>query len=261
MDNISAWQQARHHDVTSRFGDLALEALIELSGEGTIKDIPGSWKPNAKQGSGLIATFLQEEQVVNAQGSLISGEISLEVDRDYVSFAGTKYAMATAQPGSPFLLAVYNEAHEALTKFSHIKCYDYNENHIYIGKYVQAKDQSFTFQHTGDVKLGSHQAGRQHQSKAVIEVDIEGITYQLRPFVSGDLDIIVFRDATSNEETYAVGRMLVIENLNDNTVRLDFNKAFLPPCAFSPSFNCPMPPASNRIGCAIKAGEIDVVWK
>src|SRR5690606_3658700 len=105
-----------------------------------------------------------------------------------------------------------------------------------------------------------HRVGRSHQSSAIIEVEIKGQTYQLRPFASGQNDIIVFRDATSVTETYSVGRMVVVEKLNNGMVKLDFNKAFLPPCAFSPHFNCPMPPLSNRIETAIAAGEINVIW-
>ncbi|UFS57954.1 DUF1684 domain-containing protein [Subtercola endophyticus] len=43
------------------------------------------------------------------------------------------------------------------------------------------------------------------------------------------------------------------------TVTLDFNRAYLPPCAFSYHFNCPMPPAQNRLTVPITAGEKNVL--
>jgi len=39
---------------------------------------------------------------------------------------------------------------------------------------------------------------------------------------------------------------------------LDFNKAYNPPCAFSPFATCPMPPAENFLTVAIMAGEKSV---
>ena len=41
----------------------------------------------------------------------------------------------------------------------------------------------------------------------------------------------------------------------DGTITLDFNRAVLPPCAFSYAFNCPMPPKQNRFPVPIQAGE------
>jgi uncharacterized protein (DUF1684 family) len=43
-------------------------------------------------------------------------------------------------------------------------------------------------------------------------------------------------------------------------VSLDFNRAFVPPCGFSVQYNCPLPPAQNRFGVAIEAGERQVVF-
>jgi uncharacterized protein (DUF1684 family) len=39
---------------------------------------------------------------------------------------------------------------------------------------------------------------------------------------------------------------------------LDFNKAYNPPCAFSPFATCPMPPRENFLPAAIEAGEKSV---
>ena len=40
-----------------------------------------------------------------------------------------------------------------------------------------------------------------------------------------------------------------------NTVTLDFNMAYNPPCAFTPYATCPLPPSGNTIGAPIEAGE------
>jgi hypothetical protein len=38
-------------------------------------------------------------------------------------------------------------------------------------------------------------------------------------------------------------------------VELDFNKAYNPPCAFTPYATCPLPPPENRLPVRIEAGE------
>ena len=260
MGYIEKWRSDRHEEVKSTFGDLALQSLIEINEQQTVEAIPGVWKPNVEKGTGLIACFNEQDAVSDENGAVVNGDIALQTDESVVAIDSSRYAMATAQPGSPYLLAIYNKEHEALTRYSHIANYDYNPDHIYIGKYKQTEDDAFLFQHTGDMKNGRHEAGRKHQSNAIIEVDIEAVRYELRPFASGSVNIVVFRDLTCDQETYSVGRMIVVEELDEDLVKLDFNKAFLPPCAFSPHFNCPMPPFSNRIKTELRAGEKNVIW-
>ena len=65
----------------------------------------------------------------------------------------------------------------------------------------------------------------------------------------------IFRDATSGGATYGGGRFLYADPPKDGQVVLDFNKAYSPPCAFTPYATCPLPPSQNRLPIAIEAGE------
>lgn len=65
----------------------------------------------------------------------------------------------------------------------------------------------------------------------------------------------IFRDQTAAKETYGAGRFLYGELPKDGTVVLDFNKAYSPPCAFTPFATCPLPPKRNRLPVRIEAGE------
>jgi uncharacterized protein (DUF1684 family) len=74
----------------------------------------------------------------------------------------------------------------------------------------------------------------------------------------GEHDLIVlFRDATSGEETYPLGRYVDPQRLPDGRYVLDFNAAYNPACAFSDHYNCPIPPKANTLPVAIRAGEKD----
>lgn len=69
---------------------------------------------------------------------------------------------------------------------------------------------------------------------------------------------IFFRDETSGTETYPVGRYLEPAPAagQPDTYVLDFNRAYNPTCAFSPLYNCPVPPRENRLPLAVRAGEL-----
>jgi uncharacterized protein (DUF1684 family) len=65
----------------------------------------------------------------------------------------------------------------------------------------------------------------------------------------------IFRDQTSGKETYGAGRFLDTDLPRDGRVVLDFNKAYNPPCSFTPYATCPLPPPENRLPVRIEAGE------
>jgi uncharacterized protein (DUF1684 family) len=67
---------------------------------------------------------------------------------------------------------------------------------------------------------------------------------------------IIFRDQTSGEQTYGAGRFLYADLPKGSTVVLDFNKAYNPPCAFTPYATCPLPPPQNRMPVRVEAGEM-----
>jgi len=67
-----------------------------------------------------------------------------------------------------------------------------------------------------------------------------------------------FTDSTSGNETYVSGRYvdLTTEDVQNNKVILDFNKAYNPYCAYvSGVYSCAIPPKENALPIAIKAGE------
>ena len=68
--------------------------------------------------------------------------------------------------------------------------------------------------------------------------------------------MFVIRDATSGFQTYAASRFLIGEDATDSQITLDFNRAFTPPCAFTEFAICPLPPRSNILPFAVRAGEM-----
>lgn len=66
---------------------------------------------------------------------------------------------------------------------------------------------------------------------------------------------LIFGDATNGDTTYAGGRFLYTEPPGDDSVVVDFNLAYNPPCVFTPYATCPLPPPGNRLPSAVPAGE------
>jgi hypothetical protein len=66
---------------------------------------------------------------------------------------------------------------------------------------------------------------------------------------------VIFGDTTNGAETYGGGRFLYANLEPGGRLVLDFNKAYNPPCAFTPYATCPLPPRQNRLPLAIRAGE------
>jgi len=72
-----------------------------------------------------------------------------------------------------------------------------------------------------------------------------------------DYLFVPFGDATSGFESYGGGRYLdfTISEIKNNSLVIDFNKAYNPYCAYTTGYNCPIPPKENLLTVSIPAGE------
>src|SRR5512137_2795643 len=82
-----------------------------------------------------------------------------------------------------------------------------------------------------------------------------GQELSLEPTADGERLAFVFRDATAGLETYGSGRFLSAGAPRDGRLLLDFNRAFNPPCAFTPFATCPLPRPENVLPVRVTAGE------
>jgi uncharacterized protein (DUF1684 family) len=94
------------------------------------------------------------------------------------------------------------------------------------------------------------------QSPGVVAFELGGQKLELQARSGNEERLFfVFRDLTSGKETYPAARFLAAQRVDEDTVDMDFNKAYNPPCAFSPYTTCPIPPKENRLPIRIEAGE------
>lgn len=95
-------------------------------------------------------------------------------------------------------------------------------------------------------------------SPGALLFNLKGKTYRLD--VIGEPDdhqfFVIFGDDTNGKQTYGAGRYLYVNNPGTGqTTIIDFNKAYNPPCVFSPYATCPFPPEQNILPVKITAGE------
>lgn len=83
-----------------------------------------------------------------------------------------------------------------------------------------------------------------------------GQTVRLEPDEAGDSYFFVFGDATNGDHTYGGGRFVYADPPDSSgLIVIDFNKAYNPPCVFSPYATCPLPRPENKLPFAVDAGE------
>jgi len=96
-----------------------------------------------------------------------------------------------------------------------------------------------------------------------LEFPVQGRTFHLTALRllepgTGESEVSVFfRDATTGQGSYPVGRYVDAQPLGGDRYRLDFNRAYNPTCAFSELYNCPIPPRENVLPVEVRAGERD----
>ena len=91
-------------------------------------------------------------------------------------------------------------------------------------------------------------------------VDGEAASLTIYSDIYGQEFFLPFRDATSGSETYGAGRYLDnhrpgIVDLGNGRLKIDFNYAYNPYCAYQSTYSCPLPPRENWLTVPIRAGE------
>lgn len=101
---------------------------------------------------------------------------------------------------------------------------------------------------------------RKMQRVGNLEFTFQGQSLSLGAFVEDGTSRITklfvpFSDMTTGKETYPAGRYLDLFPTATGIYTIDFNRAYNPYCAYNNQYDCPFPPASNRLKVPIRAGE------
>jgi uncharacterized protein len=115
-----------------------------------------------------------------------------------------------------------------------------------------------------DIDTGGPDGTVRYERIAILDTPWGPVTlYWIRAYGGGLF--LPFRDGTCGAESYGGGRYLTdtvkgthgrgVEVEPDGKIRLDFNYAYNPSCAYSEAWLCPLAPPENRLTEPIRAGE------
>jgi hypothetical protein len=147
---------------------------------------------------------------------------------------------------------------EGIQSFETIEAYPFDPAWVFEGRFIpHPESRAVPFEYVRETPG--------HRNLAVpgeIKVTIQGVEYSLDAFDDEGTLILVFADPTNGSETYPAGRFLVLPKDEDSdTVIIDFNRAYVPPCGFSIAYNCPLPPPQNRLKVPVRAGEKNPIFR
>ena len=224
---------ARWRAVSSEFGIAALRHTHWLDTEPRTYDgTPGTW---AARDGAIIGSIPEHaaEHVLRPGEAIRVGQLELRAfSRDGA------LALRVIDPDAP-----------SRRRLRGILSYPRQSDWVLHGTFEPASD--------GETRVVRSVDGHERTEVAVGVVALSLPGEKVRLTVSAGASGLqaVIADATSGDDAYRF-RFLPIDAPNaDGEVTVDFNRAYLPPCAFSDQYVCPLPPAGNRLSVRIEAGE------
>lgn len=145
----------------------------------------------------------------------------------------------------------------AKKNFKGIHFFPFNKKYVVNARFVRTpKEKPFQMSTSGGIR-------KTYIKYASVFFVIDKKEYKLNVYQSQDLIktaeykdylFIPFTDATSGEETYEGGRYIDLNIPQSDHIIINFNTAYHPYCAYTDGYNCPIPPAENRLPVKIEAG-------
>jgi len=263
---IEQWRQDRETRLKSDTGWLTVAALYWLkegtnrfgsAGDNDLKLPPGA--PAAagvfELNGGKVTVKIQSGATVTSAGEAIT-EMAMKPDSagEPSIVALGDLSMYVIERGGKFAIRMKDKNSRMRKDFTGLKWYPVKPEYRITAsfqEYEPAKPISIPNILGQTEKL---------PSPGYVTFKLHGKKVRLEPILE-DPDakelFIIFKDKTSGVETYPAGRFLYVDLPVDGKIVLDFNKAYNPPCAFTPYATCPLPPPQNRMDLPIEAGELN----
>jgi uncharacterized protein len=182
-------------------------------------------------------------------GKVTAGNRAIAPDSDDVVKVG-RLSLYVIKRGDRFGIRLKDPASEYRRNFHGISYFPADEKYRVTARWVAAPRQIPILNILGQTE--------QSENPGYAEFRLDGKALRLYPIFEepGAKELFyIFRDLTTGKETYPAGRFFYSELPKNGQVVLDFNKAYNPPCAFTPYATCPLPPRENHLPVRVAAGE------
>ena len=254
---LAVYHSRRELAAVQPLGNLALVNTQWIDAEQPVWGVPGRWAP----ADGGLAVTAEAADGITVDGVLVDGTVVArgkdQPEPSTIVFSDTVQGTVIAGEDNSYALRVWDSQSDDIRNFGGIDAFPYNPEWVITATFTENPEGTTL----GFEQLKSEGKTKEHVIPGEIRFEKDGVEYNLAAFKAGRALQLVFADATSGDTTYSVGRFLFLAPNPDGTITLDFNRAVLPPCAFSYNFNCPLPPKQNRFTVPIEAGEKNVLAK
>jgi uncharacterized protein (DUF1684 family) len=252
-DEIRAWQKHRDAGLRSEDGWLTLVGLFWLKpGDNTIGSAPENDFVLPKTAPAQVGRLLVADgKVTLIEPSGSQKPLSFDENEPDIVKAGS-VSFFVIKRGDRLGVRAKDSASPALRNFEGMNYFPINPAMRFEAKLIPDVQKIPILNILGQTEM--------EESPGWVEFTYQDHAYRLRPIyeeaASGKTLYFLFKDLTNKTQTYAAGRMLNVPLPVNGKVDLDFNRAYNPPCTFTPYATCPLPPKDNHLPIAIDAGEL-----
>ncbi|MFE9909011.1 DUF1684 domain-containing protein [Streptomyces clavifer] len=245
------WHEERIVAVAAPHGPLSLTGTHWLSDypDGRIPAVPGQWRTERDE---VVLTGAPEDGLT-VDGKPLAGEAGLTADRGPIG-------SSRVARGERRLVLLSREGQWAVREFDPQSPARHDFRTIDATPYDARWSLEGTFRpyDTARTVRVANADGRERGLGLGGEIafTLDGTEHTLRAAVEPDGSLwAVFADATSGNSSFRFRFLRPGAPDEDGRVKVDFNRALLPPCAFADHFICPFPPPGNTLTAAVAAGE------
>lgn len=246
------WHARRETSVSGVYGPMSLAGTywLDAGSPTTVPGVPGEWRVDRVAGGPTVRASLGDGLL--ADGVPVAGELVVRPDTDPAptALAHGDWRLELIEREGEYAVRVYDPHNAARKEFAGIDTYAPQAEWVVPAWFAPFdRSQVVGVRNADGKERGLELAGE-------LRFTHGGADYVLRSGQNADGTLqVVFSDTTSGTETYRFRFLKAPEPDETGHTVLDFNRAYLPPCAFSDHFLCPFPPPGNALPFAVSAGE------
>lgn len=231
LDDWTRWHTEREAAAAAPHGLASPTGTHWLDGEPTaLPTVPGTWST----GDGVVVG---------------SGAVDVRLTPGESQHLDDVRVLALSRDGR-LAVRVLDPAAPTRASFEGIGTFAPDRAWVLTGRFVAAADDAALTIDNVDGRRGPQAlAGTVHVTVAGHEAALSAF-----PAADGRLQI-TFSDATSGTTSTPFRFLTLPAPADDGSVAVDLNRAYLPPCAFTDHYLCPVPPPENRLPVAVPVGE------
>ena len=263
MKEVNEWHSKRVERLRSEYGWLTLVGLIPLEegenrfGSAADNDLIFPEKAPAHAGvltlkNGTVHLDVMDTAKITSEAKPVrSIDLGSDADEATTILDMDSFRFYVIKRGESFYIRLKDKEAETLKKFKGIERYPVQTTWRIEGHFEPYNPPKKIIIPNA---LGMDS---EESCPGAVIFEVNGVTQRLEPMgTSHGGFFFVFADKTSGDDTYGGGRFLSADPPGaDGQVILDFNKAYNPPCVFTPYATCPLPHEANMLKVKIEGGE------